>query len=81
MKLKNLGIYLLPDGREYVADVLRDAGYSLCPRRSWDSLPHAEFRVAPDGRLVRRGKPTIWHVGQLTDTGRRAQYPSVRRLL
>ena len=81
MKLKNLGIYLLPDGREYVADVLRDDGYSLCPRRSWDVSARAEYRVGPDGRLVRRGQPTPWHVRHLTDTGRRAEYPSVRPLL
>ena len=81
MKLKNLGIYALPDGKEYVADVLAGDGYNLYPRRSWETVGRVEYSVGADGRLVRRGKPTPWSVEQLKDTGLRAKYPSLRRLL
>lgn len=81
MKLRNLGIYRLPDGSEYVADVLGGNGYHLYPRRSWETIGRVGFSVGPDGRLVRRGQPTSWKIEQLKDTGQRAQYPSLSRLL
>ena len=81
MKLRNLGIYSLPDGREYVADVLYSDGYSLYPRTSWETTAHAEYRVGKDGRLIRRGQPTRWSVEQLRDTGQRAAYPPNTRLI
>ena len=82
MKLRNLGIYALPDGREFVADVLYSEGrYCLYPRWSWENAARAEYRVGADGRLLRGGQPTTLSVEQLKDTGRRAQYPSSRGLL
>lgn len=81
MKLRNLGIYALPDGSEYVADVLYSDGYKLYPRRSWGTVGRVEYSVGPDGRLVRRGQPTSWSVEQLKDTGMRAKYPALRRVI
>ncbi len=81
MKLRNLGIYTLPDGNEYVVDVLYNGGYSLYPRNSWETVARAAYRISSDGSLVRRGKPSRWNVGQLRFTGRKAHYPRVARLI
>lgn len=81
MRLRNLGIYLLPDGREFIADVLYRDGANLYTPRSWEGLGLAEFRVGHDGQLISGGRPTPWKVEHLRDTGREARYPTTRRIL
>ncbi len=81
MKLRNLGIYALPDGREFVVDALERGGYSLCSPETWDFNRLVHFRVGPDGQLLKRGEPTNWRVEHLIDTGRRAEYPRPSRPL
>ena len=73
--LRELGIYRLPDGKEYVASTLYSDGCSIYPVRSWDTYGNAEYRAGRDGRLLRRGLPSRWSVGDLEDTGRSATYP------
>lgn len=81
MRLRNLGIYQLPDGRELVADLLFRDGATLYSKRGWEAHGLAEFRVGSDGSLLRGGRPTPWKVEHLRDTGREANYPTTRRIL
>ena len=81
MSLRNLGIYVLPDGKEYVADVVNAGGYALFSVNIWNYIPVAVYRVNADGRLLREGTPTRWYVKHLRDTGRNAQYPAPSRPL
>lgn len=81
MKLRHLGIYALPDGKEYVADVVNAGAYALFSAGLWDFLRVAQYRVNDDGRLLREGAPTRWNVKHLRDTGRDARYPVPSRPL
>ena len=81
MKLRHLGIYVLPDGKEYVADVVNAGAYALFSTRLWDFQRVADYRVNEDGRLLREGAPTRWNVQHLRDTGRDARYPAASRPL
>jgi hypothetical protein len=75
-KLRELGVYELPDGKQYVASTLYSDGCGLYPVRSWGSYGSAEFRADKGGRLLRRGVPTRWSVRDLQDTGKTATYPA-----
>lgn len=81
MKLRNLGIYVLPDGKEYVADVVNAGSYALFSAKLWNYFPVADYRVNADGRLLREGALTRWNIRHLRDTGRDAQYPAAGRPL
>jgi hypothetical protein len=75
VSLRELGVYVLPDGREYVVSTLYSDGCCLYPRRAWEAYGEAEFWVDEAGHLLRRGEPTRWIARDLADTGRTAQYP------
>ncbi|HEX8072157.1 MAG TPA: hypothetical protein VF546_19580 [Pyrinomonadaceae bacterium] len=82
IRLRELGVYKLPDGREFiVSTIYSDGCCSLYQRHAWDTFGNAEFWVGPDGRLFRRGAPTSWRVQDLVDTGQTSRYPKARRLL
>lgn len=81
VRLRNLGIYVLPDGREVIADLLYRDGVSLYSARSWEGHGLADFRVGSDGRLLSGDRPTPWKLEHLRDTGREARYPTTRRIL
>jgi hypothetical protein len=74
-RLRELGIYLLPDGREYVVSTLYSDGCSIYPVHSWESYGNAEYWADKDGRLLRRGIPSRWSVSDMKDTGRTSAYP------
>lgn len=80
-RLKNLGVYVLPDGKELIAEVEPGAGYRLYPTQSWNQFRSSEYLVNREGRLLIKGMPTNLSVEQLIDTGRRVQYPKSSRLL
>jgi hypothetical protein len=48
----------MPDGREYIADLLYRDGAQLHPVKTWGNYSFAEFLVGRDGRIVRGSKPT-----------------------
>jgi len=73
--LRELGIYELPDGRQYVVSTLYADGCSLYPLHAWDNYGNAEFWAGKDGRLLRGGLPTRWSVRDLRDTGKTSTYP------
>lgn len=80
-KLKNLGVYALPDGKELIAEVEPGAGYRLYPTRLWNQYRSTEYRITREGRLLIKGQPSNLSIEHLVDTGRRAQYPRSSKLL
>ena len=74
--LRELGVYVLPDGREFVVSTLYSDGCAVYPVRSWGSYGNAEFWADREGRLLRLGEPTQWSVRDLRDTGKTASYPA-----
>jgi hypothetical protein len=74
--LRELGVYTLPDGSEYVASSFYSEGRCLYTPPAWELFAGAELRVDARGRLLRRGLPTCWSVYDLRDTGRTARYPA-----
>ena len=75
-RLRELGVYELPDGVQYVVSTLYSEGCALYPVRAWGSYGSAEFWADKDGRLLRRGLPTRWSVRDLHDTGKTSTYPA-----
>jgi hypothetical protein len=69
MKLKEHGIYRLPDSRELIVGRIDTQGYSLYSPQAWKSSGAAEYRVHADGRFLSKGIPTRWRIEDLTDTG------------
>ena len=74
-RLRELGVYTLPDGREFIVSTIYYDGCSLYTPRAWETFGTAEYWVDRDGRLLHRGAPSIWEVEDLSDTGRSASYP------
>ena len=74
-RLRELGVYELPNKRRFVASTLYSDGCSLYAVRAWESYGNAEFRVDEDGCLLRRGSPDSWTVLDLRDTGETASCP------
>lgn len=72
--LRELAVYSLPDGREFVAHATGKTGYSLYTPKAWKNYGMAEYRVHPDGKILSKGVPTRWRVEDLRDTGRSATY-------
>jgi hypothetical protein len=75
-RLRELGVYVLPDGGEYVVSTLYSDGCGIYPVRAWGRFGSAEFWADREGRLLRRGEPTRWSVRDLQDTGKTASYPA-----
>ena len=72
LKLRERGIYRLPDAREFIACRSGDgAGYLLYNVET--RTPYAaDYRAQADGRVLSRGTATRWRVADLVDTGRTA---------
>jgi hypothetical protein len=75
-RLRELGVYELPDGGRYVVSTLYSDGCALYLERAWGSYGNAEFWADKEGRLLRGGVPTRWSVRDLQDTGKTATYPA-----
>lgn len=74
-RLRELGVYALPDGREFVVSTIYHDGCSLYTPHAWETFGTAEYWVDREGRLLHRGVPSIWKMQDLSDTGRTASYP------
>ena len=81
MKLKNLGVYALPDGREFVVEMFQGGKWRLFSRHVWTLAGHAGYQVNDDGYLVSHGKTLKWRVENLIDTGVREKYPKPNHVL
>ncbi|MDQ3135479.1 MAG: hypothetical protein M3Q76_11895 [Acidobacteriota bacterium] len=75
LKLRELGIYRLADGREFIVSTLYSDGCCLYSNHAWQTFGTAEFWLGTDGQLMNKGLPTCFRVQDLKDTGRTGQYP------
>jgi hypothetical protein len=67
MKLRERGVYRLPNGRELIAI---GTGNGIVKMQGWQSSELTEYELDPAGRLLAHGKLTAWDISHLTDTGR-----------
>lgn len=72
MKLRERGIYRLPNGRELV--VITGEGNGRIQLRGWERFEKSEYEVDGAGRLLTEGKLTAWDLEHLRDTGRTAEH-------
>ena len=73
-ELREQGIYLLPDGREFIAHAVFRGSYVLYTPGAWEYFGLHTYEADRDGRLLMRGQHTYWRVENLTDTKRTAQH-------
>ncbi|HZI19337.1 MAG TPA: hypothetical protein VEY09_12155 [Pyrinomonadaceae bacterium] len=73
--LRNLGIYLLPDGTEVVAMPAAD-GCHLYTGDAWRrrATTPGDYIVYRSGLIRREGELTGWHSKDLKDTGKTADF-------
>jgi hypothetical protein len=69
-RLRERGIYALPDGSELVA-CRGGRGYYLYDpqKRVWNCGDPPDYEVDAAGRILLEGRPTQWRIEDLTDTG------------
>ena len=79
-RLRELGIFELPDNTRFVVSALYADGCCLYSLGAWNTFGVAEYWLGVDGRLIRHGRLTRWSVGDLRDTGQTATYPKHRIL-
>jgi hypothetical protein len=72
MRLREGGIYCLPNGRELLVLRKNEDGARRIKLRGWERFEMSEYEVNDAGRLLSDGKLTAWDVGHLRDTGRTA---------
>lgn len=71
MRLRERGIYCLPNGREVVVITKPEDGrVKLHGWKPFDS----DYEVDGVGRLVTQGRLTAWDIENLRDTGRTAEH-------
>ena len=73
-KLRERGIYRLPDGREVVVSECGAGAYCLFSAATYAAFGLAEYLLDQDGRISAGGAPTGWRSEDLADTGRTAKY-------
>jgi hypothetical protein len=67
------GIYRLPDEREFVVGINDRNDYILFGVFTWKYGGAAQYLIRADGKVLSKGVPTRWGVGDLIDTGRTAE--------
>ncbi len=74
VKLRDAGIYILRDGRQFIVKTTSDgSGYLLYSPEAWERGPRlAEYRADRAGRIFNKGRLTGWRIEDLKDTGRTA---------
>jgi hypothetical protein len=73
INLRERGIYTLPDGREFVVHAVFRGGYVLYTTGAWEFFGIHAYESDDAGQLHLNGRPTYWHVEDLTDTSRTAR--------
>jgi hypothetical protein len=71
-KLRERGIYSLPDGREFVAHAVFRGGYVFYTPEDWDLFGSHAFESDADGRVRWNGQRESWRTEDLIDTSRTA---------
>ena len=69
MNLRELGIYLLPNGRELVFTSDGD-GKALYSLEASHNVGHLQYVLDENGRLLCERRLTAWDITNLLDTGR-----------
>lgn len=72
-ELREKGIYILPDGREFIAHAVFRGGYVLYTPRDWEIFGLHAYETNTAGQICAKGRLTPWRVGDLTDTSRTAR--------
>jgi hypothetical protein len=75
--LRERGIYALPDKREFVVRGCGRDGYTFYSHQAGKAASSSEYRLNTEGRLLSKGSPTRWRIGDLTDTGHTAESPEI----
>jgi hypothetical protein len=75
--LRERGVYALPDKREFVVCGCGPDGYTFYSHKAGKAAGSSEYRLNTEGRLLSKGTPTRWRIGDLTDTGRTAESPTL----
>ena len=70
MRLRERGIYCLPNGRELI--VISNAQDGAIKMRDSRHSEQSEYELDGGGRILTYGKQTAWDINNLTDTGRTA---------
>lgn len=73
MKLRERGIYRLPNGRQLVVLRKHQNGKRTYRLGGWERFELTEYEVNEDGRLICQGRVTAWDVSSLRDTGQTAR--------
>ena len=72
-QLRDLGIYTLPEGGEFVAHAVFRCGYVLYTPVAWEFFGMHAYESDGTGNIQLNGRPTGWHIKDLTDAGRTAR--------
>jgi hypothetical protein len=70
IKLRERGIYMLRDGREFIVCQIGKDRYNLSPKQNQDGEKLAQYILSEDGCIRSKGTSTRWHIKDLFDTGR-----------
>ncbi len=74
IKLRERGIYALPDKREFIVRALGNgSGYLLYNPQAWQRYGLADYRTDAEGRILSKDQATRWLVEDLRDTGRTSE--------
>lgn len=69
-RLRERGIYVLPDGREFVVHAVFRGGYVFYTPENWDLFRPHSYESNADGQISRNGQVTTWNIEDLIDTTR-----------
>ena len=72
-KLRERGVYRLPNGRELIALSGLQGERLLYTTHEWEHYELPTHYIDDNGRLCSGGKQTAWGLDDLIDTGRTAQ--------
>lgn len=67
-KLRECGIYALPDGSEFVVHAVFRGGYALYTPRAWELFGIHVYETNDAGQICTKGQRTSWRIEDLTDT-------------
>ena len=71
-RLREQGIYTLPDGQEFVVHTVFRGGYVLYTPGAWEFFGPYAYESNSAGQIRLSGRPTHWSIEDLTDTRRTA---------
>jgi len=71
-KLRECGLYALPDGREFVIHAVFRGGYVLYTSGAWKLFGIHAYETDEAGQIRAKGQRTSWHIEDLIDTNQTA---------